>query len=282
VLPTGAGQDDAGVPVKAAFCFLTRGDLLQPGPWEAFFETAPTDHYSLYCHPKAPEQVTGRLLAGRVIAERVETRHGHISLVEASLALFAAAFEDPQNQYFILQSESAVPIVPFRRAWDGLADAGGRSLIPYRLPAKDTDDHARLKTVENAHLFEQPFFQHSQWIVLHRRHVALLLDRAHLSWFEPMFAPDEHYFLNVLAHLKDVKPDEISGRQTTFVNWRDHELKTYVDTDTGEVFWRTAHPRTYDVVTAADLAEAGSNWFFRKVSATADCGLLIERVQTRD
>jgi hypothetical protein len=279
VLPAGECPGGAGEGVKLAFCFLTRGDLLQPQLWEAFFGTAPADRYSLYCHPKEPGQVTGRLLADRIIVEHLPTLHGHISLVEASLALFEAAFADAENEYFILQSESTVPIVPFSRVWDGLAGAGGRSLIPYWFPEQDTESYARLRSVQNAHLFETPFFKHSQWVVLHRRHVALLLDRAYLSWFEAMFAPDEHYFMNVLAHLKGVPPEEVEAQWTAHVNWQDREVKVYLNAETGEFIRYTSHPKTYEALTAADLAAAAPNWFFRKVSAETDCSLALEQIR---
>jgi hypothetical protein len=75
--------------MKIAFCFLTQSDVFHPTIWEAFFADA--EKLRVYCHPKYPALVKSHLLAGRVISERVSTRHGHISIVDATLALFAAA-----------------------------------------------------------------------------------------------------------------------------------------------------------------------------------------------
>src|SRR5262249_52461715 len=147
--------------------------------------------------------VKSHFLAGRIISERVSTRHAHISIVDATLALFAAAYcDDAENQYFILLSESTIPIVPFAAICSELARCESRSLIPFSVPPPGTEHHARLQTIANNAIFAKAFYLHDQWIVLHRRHVAALLDRSALAQFARVFAADEHYIMNVLVHVK--------------------------------------------------------------------------------
>jgi hypothetical protein len=289
--------------MKVAFCFLTLDDVYHPGIWEQFFSAAPPEHRTLYCHPKVPDRVVSPLLKDRIIAESIETSHGHISQVEAVLAMFRAAYhDDPDNEYFVLLSESTIPIVPFAQIRAELAQSGLRSLIPYWVPPVNSEHHQRLRRVSNPGLFAKAFYWHDNWVVLHRRHVAALLERSFFSLFERVFGADEHYFMNTLVHLLGVSTDEVISRKTTFVNWRDAERRINTDARTAQIMlhnWenpemekaflanpdkvratiRTTHPKTYTVLSAADLAEARGTWFFRKVAAACNLDLVLPRLR---
>jgi hypothetical protein len=266
--------------MKIAFCFLTQGDLLQPALWQAFFATAPQGRCNVYCHPKTPAAVTSEILSGRIIRERVATRHGDISIVAATLALFAAALaDDVDNQFFVLLSESTIPIVPFAPIAGELAYAGPRSFVSYSVPAPDTEHHLRLRQVAGGARFAAAFYHHEQWVVLHRSHVLGLLDRSPLAQFGRVFAADEHYVMNVLVHLRATPLEQFVNRRTTFVNWRDQETRVRSGEETGEAGWLTYHPKTYTTLSALDLSEARNAWFFRKVTASCDCRLAFERLR---
>src|SRR5262249_19140386 len=96
-----------------------------------------------------------------------------------------------------------------------LARCESRSLIPFSVPPPGTEHHARLQTVANHAIFAKAFYHHDQWIVLHRRHVAALLDRSALARFARVFAADEPYIMNILVHVKGVPLDQIDSRRTT-------------------------------------------------------------------
>ena len=210
--------------------------------------------------------MTTGLLKNGIIAERVATAHGKASLVEASLNLFRAAFVDVRNEHFILLSETTVPIVPFADVARGLGGLTGKSLISFRIPAQGTEHFRRQAALaEGCHF--TPFFEHDQWIILSRRHVGLLLEKPKLHCFARMFAPDEHYFMNVLVHHCGMRPDEVLNRRRTFVNWKERQVKEVRD-EKGRLVRRTVHPRTYDALTSSDVLEArgAGCWFLRKVS----------------
>lgn len=270
--------------MKIAFCFLTRGDLLQPKVWDAFFAAAPTKYYNVYCHPKYPATICSPYLRGRVIPRLVETRHGHVSLVQASINLFAHAHDvDPDNTYCILLSESTVPIVPFTAVYEALARLRPLSLIPYQVPAPGSEHHQRLGAVRQRERFSSAFFLHDQWVVLHRRHVALLRKAPGLELFANVFAADEHYFMNVLVHENGIPLREFVNRRTTFVNWNEREIRTYTQPTTGRVVGRTVHPKTYRALSSTEVAAARKQgcWFFRKVDSTCDCAFLLPSLECR-
>lgn len=259
-----------------ALCFLTIGDLTQPAMWETLLANGGAAN--VYCHPKHPETVSTGFLKAGIIAERVATEHGRASLVDATLNLFRAAFADPRNEYFVLLSESTIPIMTFAEVRRELAARPGTSVISYRIPKPGSEHFERQKKLAPGCAFT-PFFEHDQWVILSRRHVAQLLEKPLLACFGRMFAADEHYFLNVLAHHCGVKPAEIHNARRTFVNWHERQVKEVKD-DTGRVVKRTVHPKTYDALTAGELRAArdAGCWFFRKVSASCDCSGLTNFV----
>jgi hypothetical protein len=265
--------------MKIAFCFLTLGDVFQTKLWERFFAKASSEKFRIYCHPKEPQLVTSNFLCDRIIDSRVPTQHGNISLVKATINLFSTAFyDDPDIQYFVLLSESTIPILPFDQIYQILDRQGSRSIINFEVPPPNSEHHQRLFAMTDPALFSAAFFKHDQWIVLHRRHVSQLLDHPFLSHFDHVFAPDEHYFMNVLVHLRGASLDQFVKHAATFVNWRDKTVKTYTNSETGKFVGRTVHPKTYYQLSANDIVEARSAhcWFFRKVDSACDCTFLLE------
>jgi hypothetical protein len=262
--------------MKIALCFLTRANLQQPQLWNRFFKQADRSKYTLYCHPKEPERVTDRILADRIIGNLVPTEYAHVSLVVATLSLFVTAFADPANEYFVLVSESTIPIIPFATLYRNLSAIGARSVANFKVPPANTEHHRRLFSLQQPQRFQNSFFQHDQWVILHRRHVALLYDFPLIEEFQRMYASDEHYFMNVLVHLKGAPVNEFVNQRTTFVNWNDQEIRTYKDEKTNEVRWRTVHPKTYGHLFKHDIdrAQSSGGWFFRKVDASCDCSLV--------
>lgn len=268
--------------MKIAFCFLTRANLHQPRLWEHFFSKSDGRH-TVYCHPKFPENVTNALLTDRIIQQRVPTQYAHVSLVAASISMFLAAYaESDENEYFVLVSESTIPIVPFDSIYQELLQANGRSLIRYHLPEPGTELHERLQErlsmIEPPSLFSSPLYAHSQWIVLHRRHVALLWDYPAIEAFMKVFAADEHYFMNTLVHLKGRPIGEFANKATTFANFREPDVKRHSVPNTKQelVSIETFQPKTYQHISAADLSEAQATgaWFFRKVTEQCDCAIV--------
>jgi len=267
--------------MKIAFCFLSIGDVSQPNLWTRFFSLAPHEKYRIYCHPKEPELVTSQFLRNGIVRNRVATKHGDVSLVQATLSLFSAAFhDDPKIQYFVLLSESTIPILPLDQIYKVVERQARRSIVNYSVPPPNSEHHKRLSSVTKPELFAKAFFQHDQWVVLHRSHVVKLLDQAPLSAFKYVFAPDEHYFMNVLVHLKCATLDEFVKHAVTYVNWQERTTKTHKDPITGQVIGVTVHPKTYYRLSELDVGQAlGANcWFIRKVDSTCDCAFLSASV----
>src|ERR1700694_3653528 len=211
--------------MKVAFCFLTQSNLHQPVVWDRFFLDADTAQYNIYSHVKYPAAVSDNILAANKIREYIPTRSGHVSIVVATTRLFEAAFEDDEdNTFFILLSESTIPIEPFKKVVHKLTAARCCSIISFRVPSLGSEHHFRLNSVIDWRIFADKWFHHDQWIVLHRSHVDALLRTPCYSMFEDVFAADEHYFMNVLVHVCGTPLSEILNRRTTFINWYQSEV----------------------------------------------------------
>jgi Core-2/I-Branching enzyme len=265
--------------MKLAFCFLTRSNLNQPIAWNRFFSNADPEQYKIYSHAKYPAAVSDDILTSNQIVETIPTKPGHVSIVLATAKLFEAALEDDEeNTYFILLSESAIPIKPFASVIQELTRAGRRSVIPFSVPALGSEHQLRLNAVVDPQVFAAEWFHHGQWIVLHRSHVDALLRTPRYAMFERVFAADEHYFMNVLIHVCGVPLVEILNKATTYNNWREREVVRHSEPRDGMI--QTVHPKTYNSLSPQDIVEAENKgcWFFRKVSASCDCRLVLDRI----
>src|SRR5262249_9917358 len=158
--------------------------------------------------------------------------------------------DDAENQYFILLSESTIPIVPFAAICSELARCESRSLIPFSVPPPGTEHHARLQTIANNASLPTAFYLHDPWSVLHDRHVAALLERSALAQFARVLAAAEPYIMNVLVDVKGVPLEQIDSRRTTFVNWREPEVKISPHPEIGGAIAQTVHPKTYHSLSA--------------------------------
>jgi hypothetical protein len=103
--------ENQSAPDKIAFCFLTIDNIHKLDVWEQFFK-GNEDKYSIYIHPKNPENVSNKYKKN-IIGNLVETKWGDVSLVRATLNLFKAAYQDPQNKMFVLVSDSCIPLNNF-------------------------------------------------------------------------------------------------------------------------------------------------------------------------
>jgi hypothetical protein len=268
--------------MKIAFCFLTRANLHQSRLWENFFSKSNGRH-TIYCHPKFPENVTNELLANRIIKNLVPTTYAHVSGVAASISMFLTAYADcSENEYFVLVSESTIPIVPFDSIYQGLLQANGRSIIQYYVPEPGTELYDRLQErlsmIEPPSLFSSPLYAHATWLVLHRSHVALLYDYPAIESFMKVNGADEHYFMNTLVHLKGRPTGEFVNKATTFANFREPEVNRHSARNSRRelVSIETYRPKTYEHISTADLSEAKATgaWFFRKVTEQCDCSIV--------
>ncbi|EOY29184.1 Core-2/I-branching beta-1,6-N-acetylglucosaminyltransferase family protein isoform 4 [Theobroma cacao] len=208
---------------KIAFLFLTPGTLPFEELWDKFFR-GHEHRFSVFVHASKGKPVhTSRYFIGRDIhSEKVVW--GKISMVDAERRLLAHALLDPDNQQFVLLSDSCIPLHNFDYVYnylmltnvsfiDSFVDLGPHGTGRY-------SEHMMPEVEKSA------FRKGSQWFSLKRQHAIIIMaDSLYYTKFRLYCKPnmdgrncyaDEHYlptFFNM------IDPGGIANRSVTYVDW---------------------------------------------------------------
>uniref|UniRef100_A0A0E0LF98 Uncharacterized protein n=1 Tax=Oryza punctata TaxID=4537 RepID=A0A0E0LF98_ORYPU len=199
---------------KIAFMFLTPSSLPFEKLWEKFF-MGHEDRYTIYVHASRERPVhASPIFNGRDIrSEKVVW--GTISMIDAERRLLANALQDPDNQHFVLLSES----------FDDPGPHGAGRYSDHMLPE----------------IVKRDWRKGAQWFTVKRQHAVLILsDFLYYAKFKRYCKPgnewhncysDEHY-LPTLFNMVD--PTGIANWSVTHVDWSEGKWhpKAYRAVDT--------------------------------------------------
>lgn len=202
-------NDNFNKKYKIAFLFLTIDNINFPEIWKNYFK-GNEDKFTLYCHPKNPENVTVDWMKPHIIDNLVSTGWGYI--VGAYHNLLKSAYSDKNNYKFITISESCVPLIPFDVFYNEIFNGDIReSLIKY-MKISSYDQKERIEV--NAGYKKYNFVKHYARFCLSRYHVEKLLVKENdFKFFESMHIGDE-FFLTMLD-----RDDYIKDFAVTYDNW---------------------------------------------------------------
>ena len=147
--------------MKIAFLFLTVAGIFHEKYWADFLKGYET-HYSMYIHSKngVPEN---SLFKKYELNTTVPTSWAHT--LKAELLLLKIALSDPENQMFILVSESTLPLQSFQHIYDTLEKTKKSCFVYMRNPHQDPDDICYAS--RNLHeISEEHRYKNTQWIGL--------------------------------------------------------------------------------------------------------------------
>lgn len=209
---------------KIAFMFLTPGALPFEKLWDLFLQ-GHEDRFTVYVHASkdAPVHVSRYFIGRNIRSEKVEW--GGISMVDAERRLLATALKDPDNQQFVLLSDSCIPIHNFDYVYNYLIFTNVSFIDSF----EDPGPHGGGRYSE--HMLpevEKKYFQKgSQWFTMKRQHAILVTaDFLYYAKFRLYCRPgmeegrncysDEHY-LPTLFKMFD--PNGITNYSVTFVDW---------------------------------------------------------------
>jgi hypothetical protein len=230
---------------KIAFLFLTIGNLKKGDIWYDFFKKN-DNKVSIYSHIKNPSLVNQGFLLNSDIKVKSDTRWGDVSLIVATNNLLTEALKDPNNEYFILLSESTIPLYDLNEVYHRITSLN-TSAISYSLPK--TPENLRRKNSVTDLKFSK-FYKQSQWMVLKRDHVKFILENDYVKYFKNAIVPDENYYINVFKKFYKNFDSENTNIVTTHVDWSINGL----------------HPKTFDEVDINDFTHINNGpLFLRKV-----------------
>ncbi|KAF9663064.1 hypothetical protein SADUNF_Sadunf18G0119700 [Salix dunnii] len=212
---------------KIAFMFLTPGPLPFEKLWDKFF-SGHEDRFSVYVHAskEKPVHVSRYFVNQDIRSDQVIW--GKISMIDAERRLLANALRDPDNQHFVLLSDSCVPLYKFDYIYHYLMFTN----ISYVDCFYDPGPHGNGRYSEHMlpEVEMKDFRKGAQWFSLKRQHALIVLaDSLYYSKFRDYCKPglegknciaDEHYlptFFNM------VDPGGIANWSVTHVDWSERK-----------------------------------------------------------
>ncbi|KAJ4913191.1 hypothetical protein Rs2_07812 [Raphanus sativus] len=219
---------------KIAFLFLTPGTLPFEKLWDEFFK-GHEGKFTIYIHPSKERPVhISRHFSDREIHSD-EVTWGRISMVDAEKRLLVNALEDPDNQHFVLLSESCIPLHTFDYTYRYLL----HSNVSFIESFVDPGQHGTGRHMEHMlpEIAKEDFRKGAQWFTMKRQHAIIVMaDGLYYSKFREYCGPgieadknciaDEHYLPTFFSMLD---PMGISNWSVTYVDWSE----------------RRWHPKTY-------------------------------------
>lgn len=208
---------------KIAFMFLSPGSLPFEKLWDKFFQ-GHEGRFSVYIHASKEKPVhTSRYFLNREIRSD-KVVWGKISMVDAERRLLVNALKDPDNQQFVLLSDSCVPLRDFDYVFNYLMFTNVSFIDKF----KDPGPHGSGRYTEHMlpEVEKKDFHKGAQWFTMKRQHALIVMaDSLYYSIFRDYCKPgmegrncysDEHY-LPTFFHMLD--PTGIANWSVTHVDW---------------------------------------------------------------
>ena len=190
-------ETDFMIYSKIAFMFLTVNDVNNILLWERYFNNKNAiNKFNIYMHPKNVTAITS-FFKDYIIDDLRPTSWGFI--IDAYEALFKTAYEDDiLNKYFVIVSESDIPITNFNKFYNFINnDINGKNLIEL-WNVTYYDKEARLKNLVN---FPKKVIKHSAFFVLNRETIHKILQSKYLKLFKKVSLGEE-FFLSIIYDSK--------------------------------------------------------------------------------
>jgi hypothetical protein len=228
--------------MSIAFLLLTRNDHLHINKISSFLKNG-----NIYVHPKYPNQVKS-FLKNYIINDLVETKWGKLSIVNAEYNLLKTAFNNTNNKWFILMSESCYPLISYNKL-----------LKEINVKNKSHIFLTTYFTLDNMN-----FFKASQFWILKRDDVEIILK--YYNKYYNLFlkynskirvgVPDETFFITLL--MNEIKDYDFINIKLTFTRW------LYVT--------HTLHPFVFNKLTKMDkkYIKNDNSYFIRKTGISFD------------
>lgn len=205
---------------KIAFMFLTRGPVILAPLWEKFFK-GHEGLYTIYVHSDPSyngSEPRESVFHGRRIPSK-EVQWGSVNMIEAERRLLANALLDFSNQYFVLLSESCIPLHNFSTIYSYLINSSQNFVESYDLPGPV--GRGRYNRQMGPTIKINQWRKGSQWFQMNRDLATeVISDTEYFPVFQKHCKgscyADEHY----LPTFVNTKFGERNSRRTlTWVDW---------------------------------------------------------------
>lgn len=212
---------------KIAFMFLTPGSLPFERLWDLFF-SGNEGKFSVYVHAsqRKPVHQSKYFLGSDIHSDKVGW--GQVSMIDAERRLLGNALRDPDNQHFVLLSDSCIPLHRFDYVYNYLMYTNVSYIDSFFDPGPHGND--RYSPHMLPEIEKEDFRKGAQWFHLKRQHAMIVIsDTLYYSKFKNYCRPgfegrncycDEHYlptFFNI------IDPGGVANWSVTHVDWSEHK-----------------------------------------------------------
>lgn len=205
---------------KVAFMFLTRGPLPLAPLWERFFR-GHEGRYSIYVHalPSYHANFTSESVFYRRQIPSKVAEWGQMTMCDAERRLLANALLDISNEWFVLVSESCIPIFDFNTTYRYFRNSNQSFLMAFDDPGPYGRGRYNWNMTPEVELDQ--WRKGSQWFEVHRElAIEIVKDTVYYPKFKEFCRPhcyvDEHYFPTMLTI---EAPNRLANRSVTWVDW---------------------------------------------------------------
>ncbi|XP_058068454.1 glycosyltransferase BC10-like [Magnolia sinica] len=205
---------------KVAFMFLTRGPLPLSPLWERFLKGHEA-LYSIYIHSLPsyhPDFSSTSVFYRRQIPSKV-TEWGQMSMCDAERRLLANALLDISNEWFVLLSESCIPLFNFSIIYTYFLRSRHSFVGAFDDPSPHGRGRYNPRMAPEVNITE--WRKGAQWFTVNQKiAVSMVRDTKFYPKFKEFCRPgcyvDEHYFPTMLTI---EEPRLIANRSVTWVDW---------------------------------------------------------------
>ena len=223
--------------MKYAFLFLTYDNILFE---EEILKLI--DNNNIYIHPKYPNKVHNSI-SKYIIKNLVQTKWAECSIVDATINLLREAYNNIENEWFILLSSDTYPLHTNKQFYKKFEkfqkDNNNKSIFSYNNKYKD-------------------YYKTSQWWIIKRADVNIILNA--IQKYKHRFkdlgiqgACDEFYFLSIL--MWEIPNYEYIDMQSIHTRFLKNTL--------------SKHPLMFNKLTPVDtkILKESKSFFIRKVTS---------------
>jgi hypothetical protein len=204
---------------KIAFCFLIYDIINHEELWNIFFKDVDKEKYTIYVHYKTQKQL--KYFEQYKLTNCIETRYEDHTIPLAYNILFQAAYEDIDNNKFIIVSGACVPFKSFNYIYDKMMndDLGYFNVSPQSQCFPNCN--SLLNVIDAKYISKS-----HNWFILNRLLVEnLCIDKDYIltTQFNKIYAPAEYYYITYIKILgleEHIQTTENKANEaTTFTNW---------------------------------------------------------------
>ncbi|KAL8208273.1 hypothetical protein R6Q57_007685 [Mikania cordata] len=205
---------------KIAFMFLTIGPLPLAPLWERFFK-GHKSLYSIYIHSLPsyePRFPSTSVFYNRQIPSQI-AEWGRMSMCDAERRLLANALLDISNKYFILVSESCIPLYSFTIIYHYMTQSKHSFMGSFDDPGPYGQGRYDPNMLPEVNISQ--WRKGSQWFEVNRKLASIIISDMKyypkfLEFCRPPCYVDEHYFPTMLTI---VASNLLANRSLTWVDW---------------------------------------------------------------